>query len=388
MHPERRRMRGGRRGRSAEGPDAARLRRAEGRRRRSTSRRGGDADRRQAARRHRAAEGGALRDPAAEDALGQDAAPLDPGARRGPRPGRPHHHRGSQRPRTDQGRPCAHEDNDRCSRSTTAARSPPPPRPKRRRTTGTSASRSSTTAGICLHLIRMDGAIAGQRAHRDREGQTAAETRRSTAGLGGAHQGRPQSMLGMPEITPGAGRPADRGRRHLRRRRRRLGRAVARGRADRQGGHRRRSAERSSSFIHHWRRRSHEVDLAVSQAVAFALAFSACGAAAQPACDAVPDKMPNDIPYGAPISLDRAQQALNAALAESKKRGWKLNVAVVDSGGEPGRLRAHGRRAARLDRRSPSTRRARPPSTGARPRPCRELACKAAQALPISRSTT
>ena len=48
--------------------------------------------------------------------------------------------------------------------------------------------------------------------------------------------------------------------------------------------------------------------------------------------DVVPDKMPNDIPYGPPISLDRAQTAINAAMAEAKKRGWKLNVAMVDSG--------------------------------------------------------
>jgi uncharacterized protein GlcG (DUF336 family) len=48
--------------------------------------------------------------------------------------------------------------------------------------------------------------------------------------------------------------------------------------------------------------------------------------------DVVPDKMPNDIPYGAPISLDHAQAAVAAAVAEAKKRGWKLNVAVVDSG--------------------------------------------------------
>jgi uncharacterized protein GlcG (DUF336 family) len=49
--------------------------------------------------------------------------------------------------------------------------------------------------------------------------------------------------------------------------------------------------------------------------------------------DNVPDKMPNDIPYGTPISLDKAQAAISAAIAESKKRGWKLNVAMVDSGG-------------------------------------------------------
>lgn len=48
--------------------------------------------------------------------------------------------------------------------------------------------------------------------------------------------------------------------------------------------------------------------------------------------DVVPDKMPNDIPYGAPISLERADTALAAALAESRKRGWKLNCAVMDSG--------------------------------------------------------
>lgn len=48
--------------------------------------------------------------------------------------------------------------------------------------------------------------------------------------------------------------------------------------------------------------------------------------------DVVPDKMPFDIPYGTPISLDAAQAAIAAAVAESKKRGWKLNVAVVDSG--------------------------------------------------------
>jgi glc operon protein GlcG len=49
--------------------------------------------------------------------------------------------------------------------------------------------------------------------------------------------------------------------------------------------------------------------------------------------DNVPDKMPFDVPYGTPIGLDRAQAAIAAAVAEAKKRDWKLNVAVVDSGG-------------------------------------------------------
>jgi glc operon protein GlcG len=48
--------------------------------------------------------------------------------------------------------------------------------------------------------------------------------------------------------------------------------------------------------------------------------------------DVVPEKMPFDVPYGAPISLDRADGILVAALDEAKKRDWKLNCAVVDSG--------------------------------------------------------
>ncbi|MFZ0333269.1 MAG: heme-binding protein [Candidatus Acidiferrales bacterium] len=49
--------------------------------------------------------------------------------------------------------------------------------------------------------------------------------------------------------------------------------------------------------------------------------------------DFVPDKIPFDTPYGPPISLDRAQAVIQAAVAEAKKRNWKMNVAVVDSGG-------------------------------------------------------
>lgn len=48
--------------------------------------------------------------------------------------------------------------------------------------------------------------------------------------------------------------------------------------------------------------------------------------------DNVPDKMPNDIPYGAPVSLEQADAVLAAAVAESKRRHWKLVCAVVDSG--------------------------------------------------------
>lgn len=49
--------------------------------------------------------------------------------------------------------------------------------------------------------------------------------------------------------------------------------------------------------------------------------------------DVVPDKMPFDIPYGPAISAADANAVIQAAAAEAKKRDWKMNIAVVDSGG-------------------------------------------------------
>jgi len=49
--------------------------------------------------------------------------------------------------------------------------------------------------------------------------------------------------------------------------------------------------------------------------------------------DAIPDEMPFDVPYGLPISLERAQAVIQAAVAEARKRNWKMNVAVAGSGG-------------------------------------------------------
>ena len=49
--------------------------------------------------------------------------------------------------------------------------------------------------------------------------------------------------------------------------------------------------------------------------------------------DVIPDEIPFDVPYGPPISLDQAQAVIQAAVAEAKKRNWKMNVAVADSGG-------------------------------------------------------
>jgi glc operon protein GlcG len=56
--------------------------------------------------------------------------------------------------------------------------------------------------------------------------------------------------------------------------------------------------------------------------------------AAPPNLDAVPDKMPFATPYGAPVTMERAQAAIQAAVAEANKRGWALNITVVDPNGD------------------------------------------------------
>jgi uncharacterized protein GlcG (DUF336 family) len=49
--------------------------------------------------------------------------------------------------------------------------------------------------------------------------------------------------------------------------------------------------------------------------------------------DTVPDEIPFDVPYGRPVTLDQAQAVIHAAVTEAKKRNWKMNIAVADSGG-------------------------------------------------------
>jgi glc operon protein GlcG len=56
---------------------------------------------------------------------------------------------------------------------------------------------------------------------------------------------------------------------------------------------------------------------------------------APPPAGGTPDAMPFDIPYGQSIGLELAKQAVAAAEAEAKKRNWKMNIAVVDTNGEP-----------------------------------------------------
>src|SRR5271154_4789666 len=57
-------------------------------------------------------------------------------------------------------------------------------------------------------------------------------------------------------------------------------------------------------------------------------------APAAPDLNAIPDQMPFNIPFGTPISMDRAQGLVQAAIAEAKKRNWAMNVAVVDINGD------------------------------------------------------
>ena len=49
--------------------------------------------------------------------------------------------------------------------------------------------------------------------------------------------------------------------------------------------------------------------------------------------DVLPDKMPFNIPYGPPINLERAEALIHTAIAVANKHDWKMNVTVVDSGG-------------------------------------------------------
>jgi uncharacterized protein GlcG (DUF336 family) len=49
--------------------------------------------------------------------------------------------------------------------------------------------------------------------------------------------------------------------------------------------------------------------------------------------DDIPDVMPFDIPIGMQISLERADQLINAVIVEAKKRNWKMNISVVDPSG-------------------------------------------------------
>jgi glc operon protein GlcG len=68
--------------------------------------------------------------------------------------------------------------------------------------------------------------------------------------------------------------------------------------------------------------------------VAFLFAGHALSQVAAPAPAPIPDAQPFDIPYGAPITLEQAKKAADAAMGEAKKRNWKCAIAVVDQAGD------------------------------------------------------
>jgi glc operon protein GlcG len=54
--------------------------------------------------------------------------------------------------------------------------------------------------------------------------------------------------------------------------------------------------------------------------------------ATSPNLDAIPEKMPFSTPYGAPIGAQRAQLLVQTAADEATKKGWSMDIAVVDAG--------------------------------------------------------
>jgi len=48
--------------------------------------------------------------------------------------------------------------------------------------------------------------------------------------------------------------------------------------------------------------------------------------------ETIPERLPFNTPYGTPIGAQRAQSLIQAAAAEAAKKGWPMNIAVVDAG--------------------------------------------------------
>ena len=77
------------------------------------------------------------------------------------------------------------------------------------------------------------------------------------------------------------------------------------------------------------------VMLVSSSALAQTQTQTPASAIPPPSAGGTPDAMPFDIPYGQSIGLEKAKQVMAAAEAEARKRNWKMNIAVVDTNGEP-----------------------------------------------------
>lgn len=72
--------------------------------------------------------------------------------------------------------------------------------------------------------------------------------------------------------------------------------------------------------------------LLVGAAALIGTAVSAQTPPAPPNLDVIPDKMPFNTPYGTPIGAQRANALIQAAVNEANKKGWSMNIAVVDAG--------------------------------------------------------
>ncbi len=64
------------------------------------------------------------------------------------------------------------------------------------------------------------------------------------------------------------------------------------------------------------------------------LGVTAQAQAPAPAPAPIPDAIPFDIPYGPSITLERAKKVADAAAAESRKRNWKMAIAIVNPSGD------------------------------------------------------
>lgn len=56
--------------------------------------------------------------------------------------------------------------------------------------------------------------------------------------------------------------------------------------------------------------------------------------AAPPAAGGTADGTPFEVPYGTPVTLETAKKLIAAVEAEATKHRWKMNIAVVDAGGD------------------------------------------------------
>jgi len=74
--------------------------------------------------------------------------------------------------------------------------------------------------------------------------------------------------------------------------------------------------------------------LSICALAACILSIPAADAFGQAAPPAVPEAMPNDIPYGRHITLERARQVADLAMAEARRRNWKLAISIVDANGD------------------------------------------------------